>query len=59
VRERGIAGSELPARGALAVTVPGAAALWEDAVKAFGKLSLAQARPCARAQRPALGRTLE
>jgi gamma-glutamyltranspeptidase len=59
VRERGITGSELPARGALAVTVPGAAALWEDAVKAFGKLSLAQARPCGRLQRPVLGPTLE
>ena len=45
VRERGIAGSELPMRGALAVTVPGAAALWEDTLKAFGKLSLAEVGP--------------
>lgn len=42
VRERGITGSELPVRGALAVTVPGAAALWEDTIKAFGKLPLAE-----------------
>ncbi|KAK9835342.1 hypothetical protein WJX81_003771 [Elliptochloris bilobata] len=42
VRERGITGSELPMRGALAVTVPGAAALWEDTIKAFGKLPLAE-----------------
>ncbi len=35
-------GSELPCRGALAVTVPGAAALWEDTIKAFGKLPLAE-----------------
>ena len=44
VRERGITGSELPVRGALAVTVPGAAALWEDTIKAFGKLPLAEVR---------------
>ena len=45
MRERGITGSELPVRGALAVTVPGTAALWEDTIKAFGKLPLAEARP--------------
>ena len=44
VRERGVSGSELPARSALAVTVPGAAALWEDTIKTFGKLSLAEVR---------------
>ena len=42
VRRRGICGPELPAGSALCVTVPGAPALWEDTVKAFGKLSLEQ-----------------
>lgn len=42
VRRRGICGPELPAGSALCVTVPGAPALWEDTVKAFGKLSLKQ-----------------
>ena len=57
VRERGITGSELPVRGALAVTVPGAAALWEDTVKAFGKLPLAEVRTSAgcHGRRPAGG----
>ena len=42
VRRRGICGPELPAGSALCVTVPGAPALWEDTVKAFGKLNLKQ-----------------
>ncbi len=42
VRRRGICGPELPHGSALCVTVPGAAALWEDTVKTFGKLNLKQ-----------------
>ncbi|BDA50498.1 Glutathione hydrolase proenzyme [Coccomyxa sp. Obi] len=42
VRAQGIKGHELPADSALCVTVPGAAALWEDTVKSFGTLSLEQ-----------------
>ena len=42
VRRRGFCGPELPHGSALCVTVPGAAALWEDTVKTFGKLSLKQ-----------------
>lgn len=42
VRQRGFGGSALHPFHALAVTVPGAAAAWEDAVKQWGKLSLAQ-----------------
>lgn len=43
VRAQGITGHELPADSALCVTVPGAAALWEDMVKIFGTLDLKQA----------------
>ena len=42
VRARGMRGTALPPFHALAVTVPGAAAAWEDAVKQWGKLPLAQ-----------------
>ena len=45
VRERGITGSALPRFHALTVTVPGAAAAWEDAVKQWGKLSLSEVSP--------------
>ncbi len=45
VRRLGHKGTELPPESALTVTVPGAAALWEDAVKTFGSLPLAQAWP--------------
>ena len=44
VRERGVKGGALPAFHALSVTVPGAAAAWEDAVRLWGNLSLEQAR---------------
>ena len=42
VRKRGIGGPELPPGSALCVTVPGAPALWEDTIRAFGKLDLKQ-----------------
>ena len=42
VRKRGHEGTELPPDSALTVTVPGAAALWEDVTKTFGSLPLAQ-----------------
>ena len=42
VRERGVHGGALPPFHALTVTVPGAAAAWEDAVRLWGKLSLQQ-----------------
>ena len=48
VRERGVRGGALPPFHALTVTVPGAAAAWEDAVRLWGKLSLEQARRCTR-----------
>ena len=40
LRHRGI--EEMPERGGLAVTVPGAVRLWEDAAEALGHLPLAQ-----------------
>ena len=43
VRERGIRGGALPPFHALTVTIPGAAAAWEDVVSLWGKLSLEQA----------------
>lgn len=42
MRAQGKTGTELPPDSALCVTVPGAAALWEDTVKGFGKLDLKQ-----------------
>lgn len=42
VRSKGINGHEMPPFSPLTVSVPGAAALWEDAVAQWGKLSLAQ-----------------
>lgn len=41
-REMGCKGSEFPPFSALTVTVPGAAAAWEDTIKTYGKLSLKQ-----------------
>ncbi len=38
-----VRGGALPPFHALTVTVPGAAAAWEDAVRLWGKLSLEQA----------------
>ena len=43
-RELGCKGSEFPPFSALTVTVPGAAAAWEDTLKTFGKLSLREVR---------------
>jgi gamma-glutamyltranspeptidase / glutathione hydrolase len=40
LRERGL--TEMPERGALTVTVPGAVRLWEDAANTLGKLPLAR-----------------
>jgi gamma-glutamyltranspeptidase/glutathione hydrolase len=40
LRSRGV--KEMPERGALTVTVPGAVRLWEDAAKTLGKLPLAR-----------------
>lgn len=40
LRESGI--NEIPERGGLSVTVPGAVRLWEDAVEALGRLPLAR-----------------
>lgn len=47
-REKGCHGHELPAFSALTVTVPGAAAAWEDTVREFGsgKVTLAQVAAC-------------
>lgn len=42
VRAAGFKGTALPPFHPLAVTVPGAAAAWEDAVKQWGRLPLAQ-----------------
>ena len=44
VRKAGVKGQELPPFSALCVTVPGAAGLWEDAVKSLGRLPLSQVR---------------
>lgn len=44
VRSRGISGSALPPFHAITVTVPGAAAAWEDAAHRWGTLPLSQAR---------------
>ena len=41
-RELGVKGMEFEPYSALTVTVPGAAAAWEDTVKMYGKLSLKQ-----------------
>ena len=43
VRSLGIDGLDMPPFSALTVTVPGAAALWEDVIKKHGKLTLKQA----------------
>ncbi len=51
VRARGFRGTALPPFHALTVTVPGAAAAWEDAVKQWGKLPLAQVRCICRVPR--------
>lgn len=42
VRAAGVVGPELPPFSAMTVTVPGAAALWEDTVKTWGRLPLSQ-----------------
>ena len=39
-RELGVTGGEFEPFSALTVTVPGAAAAWEDTIKTYGKLSL-------------------
>lgn len=39
-RELGATGGEFEPFSALTVTVPGAAAAWEDTIKTYGKLSL-------------------
>lgn len=39
-RELGVKGKEFEPFSALTVTVPGAAAAWEDTIKTYGKLSL-------------------
>lgn len=39
-RELGVKGGEFEPFSALTVTVPGAAAAWEDTVKMYGKLTL-------------------
>ena len=49
VRARGIKGSALPPFHAITVTVPGAAAAWEDAAQQWGTLPLSQARGCCTA----------
>ncbi len=46
IRAAGITGSELPPSSALSVTVPGAAALWEDVLQQWGTRSLQQVRGC-------------
>ena len=46
LRDRGL--TEMPERGALTVTVPGAVRLWEDAVKSLGNLPLARLLEVAR-----------
>lgn len=43
VRKLGIRGAALPPFHAVTVTVPGAAAAWEDAVQQWGTLPLSQA----------------
>lgn len=43
-RELGVTGGEFEPFSALTVTVPGAAAAWEDTIKTFGKLSLKEVR---------------
>lgn len=40
VAAAGVTGTELPVHSALCVTVPGAVALWEDALKAWGRQGL-------------------
>lgn len=40
-----IQGTELPTLSALTVAVPGAVALWEDALRDWGRLQLAQVGP--------------
>ena len=39
-RELGVTAGEFEPFSALTVTVPGAAAAWEDTIKTYGKLSL-------------------
>lgn len=43
-RELGVKGGEFEPFSALTVTVPGAAAAWEDTVKMYGKLSLKEVK---------------
>lgn len=40
VREKGVQGTELPPYSPLCITVPGAAALWEDLIKEHGSKSM-------------------
>ena len=47
LRDRGV--SEIPERGGLPITVPGAVRLWEDAANALGRLPLADLLEPARA----------
>jgi hypothetical protein len=56
IRAAGIGGSELPPNSALSVTVPGAAALWEDAVRQWGSMGLEQVGRGGRGARAAGGR---
>ena len=42
VRSLGHHGLDMPPFSALTVTVPGAAALWEDVIKTYGNLTLKQ-----------------
>ena len=39
-------GNELPVLSGLTVTVPGTAMAWEDTLKSFGRLPMAQASGC-------------
>ncbi len=45
VRRHGVAGDELPVLSGLTVTVPGTAMAWEDTLKSFGRLPMAQVCP--------------
>lgn len=42
-RELGVKGAEFEPFSALTVTVPGAAAAWQDTIKTYGKLTLKEA----------------
>ena len=45
VRRHGVTGDELPVLSGLTVTVPGTAMAWEDTLKSFGRLPMAQVCP--------------